>query len=132
VDENALMASLQLLLDILRIVEANTRITGTVQHGEPQLGRRGLWPSIGAGARVPEDERMALLWVLSLADGNHDLLDVAEQSHMDPNLLNEAAAKLERSGLLGTSLANWHDSDYGDAPAILPTTRAFAHRPRAS
>jgi aminopeptidase-like protein len=45
--------------------------------GEPQLGRRGLYPSLSkkgssAGSRL-------LLDLLSLADGEHSLLEIAER-----------------------------------------------------
>lgn len=45
--------------------------------GEPQLGRRGLYPSLsmrGSSARV-----RPMLDLLSLADGQHSLLDIAER-----------------------------------------------------
>ena len=46
---------------------------------EPQLGKRGLYSNVGApaGSKIKE---MALLWVLNLSDGEHDLLDIAERS----------------------------------------------------
>ena len=46
--------------------------------GEPQLGRRGLYPAIGGG-KAPR-RNMALLWVLNLSDGEHSLLDIAERA----------------------------------------------------
>ena len=46
---------------------------------EPQLGRRGLYDSMG-GAGERRNREMALLWVLNLSDGGHSLLDIAERS----------------------------------------------------
>jgi aminopeptidase-like protein len=50
-------------------------------RGEPQLGRRGLYRSIGGG-EDGRDKELALLWVLNLGDGEHSLQDVAERSGM--------------------------------------------------
>jgi len=56
--------------------------------GEPQLGRRGLYPTInspmnrGSSADGKSDSRQTLnrlLMILSLADGTRDLCDMAEK-----------------------------------------------------
>ena len=47
--------------------------------GEPQLGKRGLFRSLGAQKTITEMER-AMWWVLSFADGDHSLLDIADRS----------------------------------------------------
>ena len=41
-----------------------------------------------------------MLWVLNLADGKHSLLDIAERSGMDFELLQSVAVVLARAGLL--------------------------------
>jgi aminopeptidase-like protein len=69
--------------------------------GEPQLGRRGLYGSLGGGHAIGETEN-ALLWLLSMSDGTHDLLAVAERSGLDYALVEEAANALERAGLVRT------------------------------
>jgi aminopeptidase-like protein len=43
---------------------------------------------------------MAMLWVLNLADGRHSLLDIAERSGMDFELLHSVAVALARADLL--------------------------------
>jgi len=71
--------------------------------GEPQLGRRGLYGSLGGGTEGRQRER-ALLWVLSLSDGTHSLLDVAERSGLPFPAVREAAeALLEHDLLSGAS-----------------------------
>ena len=66
--------------------------------GEPRLGKRGLYGSVGGTA--PGEFEHALLWILSLSDGNHDLLSVAERSGIDFEVMVQAAAALEVAGLL--------------------------------
>jgi aminopeptidase-like protein len=67
-------------------------------RGEPQLGRRGLYPATGGAA--PAAEQLALLWTLNLADGRHSLLDMAERSGLPVAALQRAADALVGAGLL--------------------------------
>jgi hypothetical protein len=43
---------------------------------------------------------MAMLWVLNFSDGRNSLLDIAERSGMDFNVVLEAATALREAGLL--------------------------------
>jgi aminopeptidase-like protein len=43
---------------------------------------------------------MAMLWVLNLSDGDHDLLQIAERSGLDFMVVNSAAEQLIAHGLL--------------------------------
>ena len=61
---------------ILDILENDAVYVNRNPKCEPQLGKRGLYSSIGP-------EELALLWVLNLSDGGHSLLDIAERSDMD-------------------------------------------------
>jgi len=85
-------------LAILDALEADRTYLSTNPKCEPQLGRRGLYHSVGGLPRSPENE-MAMLWVLTLADGRHSLLDVAERSGMRFDAVKQAA-----EALLGKSL----------------------------
>ena len=66
--------------------------------GEPQLGKRGLYPSIGAQATG--SDLMDRLWVLNLSDGRHSLMDVAERARRPFSQIRDAARTLESAGLL--------------------------------
>ncbi len=66
---------------------------------EPQLGRRGLYRSIGGQTEEAVDE-LALLWVLNLADGSHSLLDMAERSGVRFDRIQRAAVALLEHKLL--------------------------------
>jgi aminopeptidase-like protein len=86
---------------VLGLLDANVTYTGTVQWGEPQLGRRGLYPKVSAGIVTGGDiDPRPMLWVLNLADGGHTLLDMAERSGLPFDLVAAAARRLEEHGLL--------------------------------
>ncbi|MCI0547653.1 MAG: DUF4910 domain-containing protein [Candidatus Rokubacteria bacterium] len=95
----ALADSLDLLLEILDVLEHNRTYLNQNPKGEPQLGKRGLYRSMGglADAGVVE---MALLWVLSLSDGRHSLLDIAERAGQGFDGVRQAADLLAEHGLL--------------------------------
>jgi aminopeptidase-like protein len=93
-----LAASHDLILEAIGVVEANWTPINLSPKGEPQLGRRGLYRSVGGTSNG--DNTMALLWVLNLADGRHSLLDIAERSGLDFGLIAAAADRLKAVGLL--------------------------------
>jgi aminopeptidase-like protein len=90
--------SFTLYLSVIDVLENDESYLNLVPKGEPQLGRRGLYPPIGAqgvGA-----ELMARLWLLNLSDGKHSLLDVADRSGLPFRDIKEAARVLSESGVL--------------------------------
>ena len=95
----ALGGSLAALLRVVTILEGNRRYLNLSPQCEPQLGRRGLYRSLGGGAEGRERE-LAMLWVLNLSDGDHDLLQIAERSRVSFLRLREAADELLGAGLL--------------------------------
>lgn len=46
------------------------------------------------------DARMAMLWVLNLADGRHDLVDVAERAGLAFPMVRLAADRLQAARLI--------------------------------
>ena len=89
-------------LQVIDVLESNRRCTNLSPHGEPQLGRRGLYRTAGGAVATPDDER-ALLWVLNLSDGRSSLLDVARRSGLRYPVVRRAAERLEQAGLLTTA-----------------------------
>ncbi|MGO9520095.1 MAG: winged helix-turn-helix domain-containing protein [Candidatus Korobacteraceae bacterium] len=67
-------------------------------YGEPQLGRRNLWPAIGDGTFA--SELSARLWVLNFSDRRHTLLEIAERSGIPFPEIDSAAQVLCQNGLL--------------------------------
>jgi aminopeptidase-like protein len=91
--------SLDTCLSVVDVLEGNGSYQNLSPQGEPQLGRRGLYDSIG-GRVSPEDGLLAVLWVLNLSDGNHDLLAIAERAELRFDVVRRAADLLEENGLL--------------------------------
>jgi aminopeptidase-like protein len=85
-------------LSILSVLENNLTYLNQNPKCEPQLGKRGLYRTIG-GAEGEVDE-LALLWVLNLSDGNHNLLDVAVRSGYPFESIKRAADLLCEHALL--------------------------------
>jgi aminopeptidase-like protein len=95
----ALVESVDALLATLLVLDRNVVYRRTNPYGEPQLGGRSLYPTLGT--RRQRDERLtALRWLLNLADGRHDLLAIAERSGSDFELLHELAEECLRNGLI--------------------------------
>jgi aminopeptidase-like protein len=103
INANNLSSSLVLLFKIVAIVEANKKWINMNPKGEPQLGKRGLYKTIG-GQRQQKDYQMALLWILNLSDGNHSMLDIAVKSGIDFGILLQAATELNKVDLLRDAL----------------------------
>jgi aminopeptidase-like protein len=81
------------VLAILHVLESNQSYLNLNPKCEPQLGKRGLYSSIGTN-------ELALLWVLNLCDGSHNLLDIAEKSGFEFTTIKQAADLLLKSNLL--------------------------------
>lgn len=87
------------LLRVVDVLEGNRNYINLSPYGEPQLGRRGLYRAMG-GETTPANVSIAMLWVLQLADGDHDLLAIAERSGAAWDDLCLAAQLLNEHGLL--------------------------------
>lgn len=92
------------------VLERNRTFWNTNPKGEPQLGRRGLYRTIG-GRPSGAIQELPVLWVLNLSDGQHSLLDIAERSGMEFEQIYNAARALLECGLLA------HERP-GDAPPV--------------
>ena len=91
--------SLAVLRRIVAVIEGNEVYRSRNPKGEPQLGRRGLYATMG-GQRTASYDQIALLWVLNLADGRHSLLDTAERAGVPFAAIRAAADALLATGLL--------------------------------
>jgi aminopeptidase-like protein len=99
VSAQGLAESLKLLLDIIQVLEGNVSFLNLNPKCEPQLGRRGLYRQTG-GAKDATLDEIALLWVLNLSDGQHNLLDIALRSGITFHRVTAAADALREAGLL--------------------------------
>jgi aminopeptidase-like protein len=98
VSTDALAGTVTFMETVVDALEANRRYLNLSPKGEPQLGKRGLYPSIGG--RTAQAEQMAMLWVLSGSDGSASLLDIAERSGIPVAALHAAATRLSNTDLL--------------------------------
>jgi aminopeptidase-like protein len=95
----ALGGSLQAYLSVLRVLEGNNRYLNLKPKCEPQLGKRGLYRTVGGLPDAGQIE-LAMLWLLNYSDGDHSTLDIAERASLDFRLIQEAAKLLVDSNLL--------------------------------
>lgn len=86
--------------NVFSILEGNASYANQIPFGEPQLGRRGLYETMGAASDVVKARQLAMLWVLNFSDGNNSLLDIAERSGMEFSLIRQAADLLVKNSIL--------------------------------
>lgn len=98
-----LAESIRVLARLIAIIDANRAPLNLNPKGEPRLGKRGLYATMGG--RAPGEFEHALLWILSLADGTHDLVSIAARAGLSFDLAERAATELERVGLVATLAA---------------------------
>ena len=86
-------------LAVIDVLEHNRYYMNQNPKCEPQLGKRGLYSTLGGRKEIPDFE-FALLWVLNFSDGNFSLLDIAEKSDISFTVVKEAAEALLKADLL--------------------------------
>lgn len=94
-----LATSYRMVASVLDVIESDRCYERTNPFCEPQLGRRGLYSSVG-GDKSIADRNMAMLWVLNLSDGQHSLLDIAERANMPFEIIAKVATMLTAENLL--------------------------------
>jgi aminopeptidase-like protein len=98
VGADELAASYAAVWEIIQILERNQSYRNLSPYGEPQLGKRGLYPAVGG--KAASDAVMAMLWTLGYSDGEHSVLDIAEVSGLSFAAIAEAVDKLAGARLL--------------------------------
>ena len=87
------------LIGAFELIEEGIVPRNLAPYGEPQLGRRGLFRHLGGSLDAASTET-AVLWLLSLGDGAHDLMEIADRSQLPLAVLRDAARALQRVNLL--------------------------------
>ncbi|MGY3968834.1 DUF4910 domain-containing protein [Aeromonas enteropelogenes] len=81
----------------------------TNPYGEPQLGKRGLYPNLNSPASYSKSsdqlldgrtQLMAMQWILNLADGRHTLLQMVRRARMPLATLLAVVPLLEEAELI--------------------------------
>lgn len=97
----ALGGSLEIYARVVDALEANRTLVATKPYGEPQLGKRGLYPTTGgAGQGLAEQELRDTLHLLNFCDGGPDLLAAADHAERPIWELELTAERLAEHGLL--------------------------------
>jgi aminopeptidase-like protein len=97
-----LIDSFRRYLEVCEVLEGNLTYVNLSPKGEPQLGKRGLYGSVGGRSHAVAGQ-MAMLWVLNQSDGTRSLLEVAERAKLPFTDVRRAASALEGAGLLRVS-----------------------------
>lgn len=97
VSPQGLAGSLAVMKRCIAVLEANVTFRTTVL-GEPQLGRRGLYPTLSTkeSAATVHD----ILNVLAYADGNHDLIALAERIGLDALACERIGRSMVEAGVM--------------------------------
>jgi aminopeptidase-like protein len=99
IDMGTLAESVSMCEQICRVLEADEKYLNQIMMCEPNLGRRGLYPTLG-GRNITNQDILSMNWLLNYSDGNHSLLDIARLSRVSIRELKEIAEKLVNAGLL--------------------------------
>jgi len=94
-----LRESIELYMKVIKTFEGNKKFINKFPYGEVQLGKRGLYPTLGRGNDKTQMVD-AYIWILNYSDGKNDLLQIAELSNIPMNILIEASNILEKEGLI--------------------------------
>ena len=86
-------------LEIIEVLERNEKYMNTMPHCEPQLGKRGLYPTLGS-QKGTEDFVKAMMWILNLTDGTNDLISISEKSKIPVQQLIPVIDKLIENGII--------------------------------
>jgi aminopeptidase-like protein len=95
----ALEETVKMYSDIVKLLELNEKYYNVVSHCEPQLGKRGLYPS-GINPLFNRDELHRRLHFLSFADGEKDLIEIAEWRNENALLYEQTVHECRAAGLV--------------------------------
>lgn len=102
VKDGELDGAYEAVAEIIDVLENDAAYLNLSPYGEPQLGKRGLYPDMGG--QTATDAMMAMLWTLACSDGQTPLLDIAERAGLDFSTMARAANDLEDAELLARVL----------------------------
>ena len=92
-----------------RTLEKNKTVSSLNPNCEAQLGRRGLYPATGGeinqSATNNHNNQISnqidiISWIMFMADGEHDLISIAERSGHNFKNVSEMANRLIQEALL--------------------------------
>ena len=84
---------------IMYILENNRKFINLNPKCEPQLGKRGVYRSVG-GQKVLKDENLAMFWILNMSDGKNSLLEISTKSGISFEIIENVSKKMVENNLL--------------------------------
>jgi aminopeptidase-like protein len=102
VSEAGLAGALEAYMRVVQTLEMNCHPMRTNPYCEPQLGKRGLYSKF-VSSNIP-DYQVKILNILSFADGDHDLIDIADRMHLPVWELADPLKKLVEADLIQLDL----------------------------
>lgn len=98
---DALRGSVRALEKICRTLDANVAYRNLFPYGEPNLGKRNLYPMFRAAEQ--REWVRAILWFLNQSNGSRDLIEISDRSGIPLDRLHEAATACLEKGLVEVS-----------------------------
>ncbi len=95
----AMEESVNKYLSIIDVIENNKMYINRLPYCELQLGKRGLYPTLGSQKGMADFVK-GIMWLLNLADGKHDLIDIANLSNLPIESFFDVIEKLREQGIL--------------------------------
>jgi aminopeptidase-like protein len=86
-------------IEIIELIEKNEKYINKMPYCEPQLGKRGLYPTLGS-QKISQDFVITMMWLLNLSDGENDLIAISEKSKIPVKDLIPVLDKLIENGIL--------------------------------
>ena len=97
ISPQGLAGSLDIMKRCLSVLEANV-VFRTNVLGEPQLSRRGLYPTLSTKESAAKTND--ILNIMAYADGDHDLVGVAERTGLDALACERVISSLVEAGVM--------------------------------
>jgi aminopeptidase-like protein len=98
VKPETLADSLHFMQSLCDELDSSVYYRNSAPKCEPQLGRRGLYGTVGG--RGPKDRQIMMLWLLNQSDGKTSLQRISRRTGFSVRDLNYVARELEDAGLL--------------------------------
>jgi len=98
---DAMEKSVEKYLDVIEVIEKNEKYINELPYCEPQLGKRGLYPTLGS-QKGTYDFVKVMMWMLNLSDGENDLIAISKRSGIAIKEFYPVIDKLLKEGILTT------------------------------
>ena len=94
-----ILETAQIYFDWAMGMELNRCYKNLKGYGEPQLGKRGLYPNLSTKEQS-QSVLKTMMWLLSYSDGNTDLLEIAQRAGISILEFQPAIENLTEAGLI--------------------------------